>query len=167
MNREENRYMDQNRIDNHPEPKDKEPLFVNEPWLIDSSMFKYWEWKREPDAEEDNVRVYLPLDLNRESILRRLKSIINHYEWSTEENESEFGSDVDILIEQIRIYDQFCCQQTKKEDGKHSEKATSLVIEVIKLLDSIPDGCAELFPWRTIDKLKDEFGVENENGYWE
>lgn len=151
--------MDQNRIEQYPEPKDEKSLFVNEPWLIDASMFKYWEWKREPDAEEDNVRVYLPLDLNREAILRRLKTIIDHYEWSTEENEFDFSADVDMLIEQIRIYDQFWCQQTKVGDGKHSDKTTSLVIEVIKRLDSIPDGCAELFPWRTIDKMKKEFGV--------
>lgn len=157
--------MDQNRIEQYPEPKDEKPLFVNEPWLIDASMFKYWEWKCEPDAEEDNVRVYLPLDLNREAILRRLKTIINHYEWSTEENEFDFSADVDMLIEQIRIYDRFWCQQTKLEDGKHSEKAVSLVKEFIKSLEVIPDGCAELFPWETIDKLKKGFGVEIEDGY--
>lgn len=159
--------MDQNRIEQYPEPKYEKPLFVNEPCLIDASMFKYFEWKREPDAEEDNVRVYLPLDLNRKAILRRLKTIINHFEWSTEENEFDFSADVDMLIEQIRVYDQFWCQQTKVENGKHSEKATSLVVEGIKLLDSIPDGGAELFPWQTINKLKDEFSVENETGYWE
>ena len=142
MKREESLYMHQNRIEKHPDPKEKEPLFVNEPWLIDSSMFKYWEWKREPDAEEDNVRVYLPLDLNREAILSRLKTIINYYEWYTTENESDFSSDVGMLIEQVRIYDQFWCEQTKVENSKHSERAISLVLEVIKRLD----GCAELFP---------------------
>ena len=33
----------------------------------------------EPEEKEDNVRIYIPVDLNREAILRRLDSVIYHY----------------------------------------------------------------------------------------
>lgn len=151
-------------IDIHPEPIEEEPRFVNEPLLIDSSLFKYGDYKSEPEKEEDNTRVYVPLDLNREAFLRRLKSIINHYGWSTEENESDFRSDVDMLIEQIKIYDMIWYSWTKRESNmsdtrQHSLKAIAIVKEVIGLLEDIPDGCAELFPGITIDALCKEFGL--------
>jgi len=41
--------------------------------------------------------------------------------------------------------------------GRHSEKAVQLVKEFILILEDIPDGCAECFPFETIDKLKEEY----------
>ena len=41
----------------------------------------------------------------------------------------------------------------------HSHKARALVEQVIKELESIPDGCAELFPFELIDELKEEYGI--------
>lgn len=41
--------------------------------------------------------------------------------------------------------------------GKHSLEAIELVNEVILLLKKIPDGCAELFPFETIEALEKEY----------
>lgn len=43
------------------------------------------------------------------------------------------------------------------EKGQHSLRAIELVNEIITRLESIPDGCAEMFPFQTIDELKNEF----------
>ncbi len=154
--------MDRHQLDVWPEPREETPRFINEPWLIDQYLYDYGPQSREPEAQEDNIRIYLPMDLNREAILRRLRRIIDHYGEANEGNESDFRSETDRLIEQIMIYDQIWYLCTMEESDKistrqHSAKAISLVKEVIKLLEAIPDGCAELFPFETIDELKAEF----------
>ena len=51
--------MEHHRLDPYPIPKDKTPLCINEPWLIDKSLLEY-QPRREPDEKEDNVRIYVP-----------------------------------------------------------------------------------------------------------
>lgn len=76
--------MEHHRLDPYPIPKDKTPLCINEPWLIDKSLLEYPP-RREPDDKEDNVRIYVPMDLNRVAILRRLDRVIARYGEATEE----------------------------------------------------------------------------------
>ena len=149
-------------LDIYPEPKEQTPLFINEPWLIDKYLFDYGPRETKPEIREDNIRVYIPLDLNKEAILRRFQSIISKYKEANEDNESDFRSETDMLIEQIAIYDRIWYNRTTKESVKtitcqHSPQGISLVKEFIKLLESIPDGCAECFPFETIDELKKEY----------
>ena len=79
-------------LDPYPIPKDKSPLYVNEPWLIDKTLPDY-HIAPEPDNNDDNVRIYVPIDLNNDAILRRLDRLIVHYE---EANGFEFTNDVNI-----------------------------------------------------------------------
>ena len=39
----------------------------------------------------------------------------------------------------------------------YSQKAKELVKEFIARLEEIPDGCAEMFPFYMIDRLKKEY----------
>lgn len=59
-------------LDVYPIPRDKKPMFINEPWLIDNTLLEYPMDRKQPDAETDNIRVYIPLDINRNAILRQL-----------------------------------------------------------------------------------------------
>lgn len=136
--------------------KDKQFLYINEPWLIDRSLLNYPP-KREPDTAPDNIRIYLPLDLNRDAILRRIDHIIAFYGEANEGNELNFSVDIGQVISQIEIYDQVWFARHMPESGKHSREAVELVKEVVKKLESIPDGCAEWFPFQLIDELKDEY----------
>ena len=43
--------------------------------------------------------------------------------------------------------------------GDHSAEATELVRKFVEALESIPDGCAEMFPFQLIEDLKDEYGL--------
>lgn len=80
------------RLDPYPLPKDSAPIYINEPWLIDKSIDED-QPSGEPEALEDNVRVYVPLDINSFAIQRRLNSIILQYEEVTEDNELDFEQD--------------------------------------------------------------------------
>lgn len=148
--------MERHRLDPYPIPQDRTPLCINEPWLIDKSLLEYPP-HREPDEKADNVRIYIPMDLNRDAILRRLDRVIAQYGEATEENEMEFSIDVGMVISQLEIYDQVWFVRHMPPDGEHSMEAISLVKEVVARLEEIPDGCAECFPFDTIDELKREY----------
>lgn len=53
--------MEYHNLAPYPAPKDKFPLY------------------REPDEKEDNIRIYVPTDLNKDAILRRLDNVIDLY----------------------------------------------------------------------------------------
>lgn len=100
--------MEHHDLDIDPIPKESKPLFINEPWLIDRSL----QWIREtgydptPLPDDDNIRVYLPMDICKSAILRRLADVISLYGHAAEANEMDFSYDVNSLISQIEIYDQ-------------------------------------------------------------
>ena len=143
-------------LDPYPVPQGMKPLYINEPWLIDKSLLEY-AIHVEPEEKNDNIRVYIPVDINRDAILRRLERIIAVYGEANEENESEFRVDVDLLISQIEIYDQIWFVRNGPDKGEHSKEAIEIVREFVKMLEEIPDGCAELFPFETIEELKREY----------
>ena len=146
-------------LDPYPIPKDKEPLFVNETWIADAYGIEVTE-KNVVPADKDNVRVFVPLDINRACILQRLRVLINKYGEANEDNEFFFGLDVSKLISQIEIYDQIWYVRDNEFDRKHSQKAIDLVREFVEMLEDIPDGCAEMFPFETIDELRSEYLME-------
>lgn len=156
--------MAHHKLDVYPEPQEKAALFVNEPRLIDISYDSLEQLPKDFDQTSDNVRIYVPLDLNADAILRRLRYLIYQYGEANEANESNFGADVRRLVEQIEIYDQVWFVRTrhhKTDDyGKitgHSDEAVKLVRDFIHELEEIPDGCAECFPFELIDELKAEY----------
>lgn len=150
--------LEHHDLDIHPIPKERTPLFINEPWLIDHSSYELSCRSKEPENMDDNIRVYLPLDINKQAILRRLERIIARYGKADEWNESDFDSDVCMLISQIEIYDQiWYVRHMSAAKGEHSAEAVELIKEFIARLEEIPDGGAEIFPFELIDELKQEF----------
>lgn len=145
------------RLDIDPIPKEKAPMYVNEPWLVDASLLEYATNLKQPDEEADNVRVYVPIDINRKAILRRVDAVIAKYEESTEENEMNFSIEIDQIISQLEIYDQIWYVREVPKEGEHSLKAIELVKEIIERLENIPDGGSEMFPFQDIDELKKEY----------
>ena len=148
--------MARHSLDPWPIPKEKSPLYINEPWLIDPSLTCDLV-NTQDELMADNIRVYIPLDINKEAVLRRIKRIIARYGEANEDNEIDFQMDIEAVIAQIEIYDQVWYVRNMPSKGKHSLEATELVKEVISLLREIPDGCAELFPFETIDALERAF----------
>ena len=154
--------MEHHDIDIHPIPESEKPQFINEPWLSDISLMDAYPTKtaeelKQPEAEKDNVRVYVPLDINRKAILRRLRRVISRYGEANENNEINFSMDVEYLVSQIEIYDQIWSVRHMPEEGNHSAEAIALVKEFVSLLEEIPDGCSEYFPFDVIDDLREEY----------
>lgn len=151
--------MEHHNLDVYPLPKEEKPIYINEPWLIDNSL----QWRQEleydpnPLDDADNIRVYIPLDICKESVLRRLHDVIHQRGAVTEKNETDYCIDVINLISQIEIYDQIWFIRHMPKQGKHSQEAIELVTEFVKILEDIEVYDAEKFPYSTIEKLKLEF----------
>ena len=150
------------QLDSYPIPRGKTPMFINEPWMIDESIVCEMkkDQKREPDQEKDNIRIYVPIDLNEKAILRRLNHIISRYGEANEQNEFDFSRDVYALLSHIEIYDQIWYVRHMPKTEDHSAEATELVRKFVEALEAIPDGCAEMFPFQLIEDLKGAYDLD-------
>ena len=148
---------DQIQLDPYPIPKEDSPRFINVPWLVDASIDVERSSLTQPEAEKDNRRVYVPIDLNKKAILRRLDEIIRRYGAANERNESDFSLDVRRLLYQVEIYDRIWFVRHMPENEKHSHEGISLIQAFIKRLEEIPDECAECFPFNMIEELRNEY----------
>lgn len=45
------------------------------------------------------------------------------------------------------------------DEGEHSSEAIELVRKFVKMLEEIPDGCADLFLFELIDELRNEYSA--------
>lgn len=70
-------------LDPYPIPREKAPLYINEPELIDKSLELCMSIGK-LEKQEDNIRVYIPLDISKDVILRRLDRVIMQYGEATE-----------------------------------------------------------------------------------
>ena len=91
-------------LDTKPVPE--KVLYINEPDLADASINYFGCLNQEEESQADHIRVYVPLDLSADAILRRLRFLICRYEEANEGNEFDFSMDVGRLVSQIEIYDQ-------------------------------------------------------------
>ena len=130
--------------------------YVNEPSLVDINSSDF-------DNAPDNIRIYVPIDINQDAILRRLRDLISKYGETNEGNESDFSCDVEQLVSQIEIYDQIWIVREMEQSlvnskgRRHSLRTRKLVTAFVKALKEIPDGCAECFPFEMIDNLRGEY----------
>lgn len=157
---------DHHPLDVWPLPREQKPMFINEPWLVDESIYlesaKQMMAAREPEDEEDNRRVYVPIDLNKAAFLRRLEHALEKIGDITWRNESNVRSEVRTILAQIEIYDQlwFVREGKYKTDEQgmicgHSQHATEVIKEIIRRLEEV-DTCED-FPYDIIDELKKEY----------
>lgn len=130
--------------------------YVNEPSLIDITA-------PASDDKPDNIRIYVPMDINKDAILRRLSDLVGKYKQANDGNESDFSCEVGQLVSQIEIYDQIWTVREMKQSvinskgRRHSLRTRELVTAFVKALEEIPDGCAECFPFEMIDNLRGEY----------
>lgn len=104
------------KLDYKPIPEDV--LYINELDLADSvpyetniEMEKALTGKRKKEGgvlPDDNVRIYVPIDINPEAIMWRLNFLFVTMDYPTEDNESAYSFAVRRIISQLEIYDQVC-----------------------------------------------------------
>lgn len=132
---------------------DKNVMFVENSYLIEDL---YPESIKKTD---DNVRVYVPLDINQDSVIARLHNVIHKYGEANEANEMSFFVDVEQVLFQLDIYDEYWLEHENLRNAEHSKHGIELAKKVIQVLEDIPDGCAECFPFETIDQLKHDYNL--------
>ena len=159
------------KLDCKPIPENV--LYINELDLADSvpyetniEMEKALTGKCKEEGgvlPDDNVRIYVPIDINADAIMRRLHLLFVTMDYPTEDNESAYSFAVRRIISQLEIYDQVCVTRNfensvQKELGgvRHSREGIELAKRIADYLEE-NDGTAELFPWDEIEKLRKEF----------
>lgn len=158
----------QHKIDTHPIPE--EVFYVNElslagkvPYETVQDMEEAATGKRVMDGgilPDDNVRIYVPMDLNADAIMSQLHLLFSSHGYPTESNESAYSSGVGKIITQLEIYDQVWSARDVgvKETGGvcHSRQGIELAGKIVKFLED-HEGNAECFPYDEIEELKNEF----------
>lgn len=158
-------------LDIHPIPADV--LYVNELSLAGKV---FYETKQDMDRAltgrtksnggilpDDNVRIYVPMDLNADSIIWQLYSLYSTLGSPTESNESAYSSGVRKIISQLEIYDQVWAArkvvdtvQQVAGGMRHSQQGIELAKRIVKFLED-NEGIAECFPYEEIEEIKREF----------
>lgn len=161
----------QHKLDIDPLPTDV--LYVNELSLAGEALY---ETKQDMDKAltgrtksnggilpDDNVRIYVPMDLNADIIRWQPYSLHSTLGYPTERNESAYCSGVGQVISQLEIYDQVWAARSledtvQKEDGgvRHSHQGIELAKQIVKHLEEI-EGTAECFPYDEIQELREAF----------
>lgn len=159
------------KLDIHPIPTDV--LYANELSLAGEALY---ETKQDMDKAltgktksnggilpDDNVRIYVPMDLNTDIIMWQLYSLRSTLGYSTEKNESAYCSGVGKVISQLEIYDQVWAARNledtvQKEDGgvRHSYQGIEFAKQIVKYLEEI-EGTAECFSYDEIQELREAF----------
>lgn len=145
-------------LDIHPIPE--KVLYINDLSIADTA-FGYETKKQHQKAitgkihanggilADDNVRIYIPLDLNADQILSRLQQIYRVMGNPNDMNEMEFSCKVGKIISQLEIYDQVWVARDLKnavriEERIHSTKGIELTKKIINVLME-DEGCAGNF----------------------
>lgn len=105
-------------------------LAVKVPYETEDEMEKAVTGKKKSEGgilSDDNVRIYVPMDLNADGIMRQLYALYGALGEPTESNESVYYSGVRKIITQLEIYDQVWVarkveESVQKENGgvRHS-----------------------------------------------
>lgn len=159
-------------LDIHPIPE--KVLYINDLTIADTAS--YYETRKQYQKAltgelranggilpDDNVRIYVPLNLNANQILHRLHQIYRVMGSPDDMNEFDFCVETRKIIAQLEIYDQVWVARDLKNavkinDNIHSPKGIQLAREIISILME-DEGCAECFPYDIIAELKTEFGI--------
>ena len=159
-------------LDIHPIPE--KVLYINELGIADTVFYYNTEEQHQKALTgrirtnggilpDDNVRVYVPLDLNAAQILNRLQQIYQIMESPDDTNELEFSYQVGKIISQLEIYDQVWVARdlgnaVRIGEHLHSKNGIELAGKIVSILLE-DEGCAECFPSDVVDELKKEFGI--------
>ena len=163
------------KLDIYPYPR--EVLYINEFELVDN-VNSYFEKKDYENAltgknksqggilPDDNVRIYVPIDLNADYIINRLYYLFNSLGEPDYKNEMSLSTEVDKLISQLEIYDQVWTVRdlgnsyTNEEGRLHGPKGKQLAQRFVDVLME-NEGAAECFPFDVIGELRKEFGLQS------
>ena len=161
-------------LDIHPFPKDV--LYINE-FELGDVVNTYDSQKKHDKAlsgkckkeggvlPDDNVRIYVPIDLNADYIINRLRDILASFGSPSENNESALTVEVGKLVAQLEIYDQACtvrnlknAQRNTPDSDLHCTQGKELAKNFIAMLME-NEGTGDSFPYSIVNELREGFGL--------
>ena len=153
----------------HEEPMPREAVFVNDlslasplPYGTKAAYEQALTGKRRAEGgilPDDNVRIYVPMDLNHDFFLWRLRSLHASLGFPDEGNEGAYQEAVGQLISLLTVYD---AAQAEIENVRgHSGKGKRLALEMIRFMEK-HEGVAEHFPYEEMEMLGAEYGYNAE-----
>ncbi len=153
----------------HGKPMPEDAVFVNDlslasplPYGTRAAYEAALSGKRKAEGgvlPDDNVRIYVPMDLNADFLLWRLRFLYESLGFPDEGNESAYQEAVGRLISLLLIYD--AAQAEKERARGHSEKGKRLASLMIRCMEE-HEGTAEHFPYEEMEMLGGEFGYNAE-----
>lgn len=165
------------KVDVHPIPNST--IYINE--LSIASSYNPYEMGQQVELAvtgktvskggilpDDNIRVYVPLDINEEYIIGELYSVYGRLGAVSEDNEYEYSSAVRRIITKLEIYDQIHTVRDMKNainlagvgevSRYHSRRGIAVAKKMVDVLEK-HEGTAECFPYEIAEELKTEFGL--------
>lgn len=150
-------------LDIHPIPENV--LYINDLQFTSVACEPQESWEvGKCKADSDNIRVYVPMDLNAENILYQLQSIFRILGLPDWDNESAYSVETGKIIDQLEIYDQVWAARGHHDKSSnepvviHSWEGIELAKRIVAYLEE-KDGIADCFPYEEIDELRREFGL--------
>ena len=120
------------------------------------------EAKRQPET----YTVYVPLIINKERVIQKLRELMERLGDCDYRNETEYKIETDKLIRQIYAFDELVKQESGI-DSRHSKEAVELAQEFVEVLMMMTDDDGETYPYEEILDLSQEYelGIEEEDIY--
>lgn len=149
-------------LDIKPKPTEN-VLYINDLSLANlfTEVLEVSSEEKMINPPDDNVRVYVPLDLSYGTLYEELFLIIKRYDGSaTFKNEGDFCCDIDRWFKRLEIYDRVRFVRDRNAIEKnHCDKAVELgQLAVKELADCDNDG--DYFPHNMIEEIETYFGFK-------
>lgn len=115
---------------------------------------------------EDNVRIYVPMDVNQELILIKLESLFDELGELTWRNKMDYSIAVSKLIRLLELYDQSLIEQgnypvVQTGETIHSKLAIETAEKMCRILIR-NEGTGDMFPYEEIAELSKTYGFETD-----
>ena len=152
-------------LDHHPIPENN-AIYVNDLTLAAETPYQFqaeYEMaltgKKKSEGgilPNDNVRIFVPMDLNGEDIMYQLCSLYDMLGTPSWQNENAYSLFVGRLINLLKIYDQY---HSQRDSAAHSREGVELARKIVKYLEENDSGTADDFPFAQIDELREAFNL--------
>lgn len=141
---------------------ERDDMFEEDWKAAEEGFFKGLKRSEGGILPEDNVRIYLPIDINAENIIRKLNRLYDQLGDVSEDNEWNYFIEVRKLIKFLTLYDSLLLEKKETEiiqidDTVHAKLARETAREMVKIMME-NEGDAELFPYEECEELADLFG---------
>ena len=123
------------------------------------NSFEFYKDIEEAKKQPDTYTVYVPMIVNKEKIVCKLRELIARLGDCDWRNEMDYQVETDKLIRQIEVFDELVKQESGV-DTAHAEETVALVKDFVAILMQMTDDDGETYPYEEILELSKEYRLE-------